>query len=85
MAQFFIPHAYEIYIDEETEVPRRILMISTHLAEHSAEGSIADARQEMVGAIATTVESKGLDGYAIKWGSTVESTFEDRIVFHRVQ
>lgn len=77
MTKISIPHATEVYIDRETEVPRAILMIATHLPEHSADVPFAQSRQEMLEAIVSIVGMEGLDGYEIKWGSTVESTLED--------
>ncbi len=58
-----IPHA-EAFVDN-SGYPWEILRVVTKLPEHSSAGPQADARWEMLKAIATKVAELNLQGYKI--------------------
>ena len=61
-----IPHAHTVNVI--TDPPRKILHVGTALAENpGAPGFNAEAKHEMMQAIAKCVSRKGLDGYKVHW------------------
>ena len=62
-----IPHALVAFVDRQSQVPREVLIVATSLPEQSPAGLEADARYEMLNAIAAEVAERGLHGYEIWW------------------
>ena len=69
MEDIKIPHAEKAYVDRSLS-PREFLHVVTKLPEHSPSGADADARHEMLKAIAAEVEARGLDFYRVYWSDS---------------
>jgi len=64
-----VPHAKTAFIDR-SRTPREVLIVVTELSEHSPAGNEADARHDMLQAIARTVAEHNVSGgYEVRWGS----------------
>jgi hypothetical protein len=61
-----IPHAKTAFVDR-SGFPREILIVVTDLPEHSPAGAEADARHEMMKAIANAVAENNLQDYKVRW------------------
>jgi hypothetical protein len=66
MDDFKIPHAENVFVDR-SDTPRDFLFVVTNLPEHSSAGTEADARHDMMKAIAAEVAARQLQGYKIRW------------------
>ena len=67
MEMINIPHAKTAFVDQ-SEFPREILIVVTELPEYSPAGLEADARHNMMKAVADAVADRHLQGYKISWG-----------------
>jgi hypothetical protein len=66
MENLKIPHAHKVHVI--LDPPRQILHVGTPLAESpGGVGFNAEAKQEMMKAIANRVARDGLDGYVVHW------------------
>ena len=66
MEDIKIPHAKRAFVDRSGS-PIEILRVFTELPEHSPSESDAQARHEMLQAIATEVADRKLDYYRVHW------------------
>ena len=67
MATFDIPYAESVFIDRTTEPLREILVVVTQLPEPSPAGSGANAREELLKAVALNLYQRRLNGHRIVW------------------
>lgn len=69
MEEIEIPHAEKAFIDKISSVPCEILVVVTRLPKESSAGRAADARYELLKAVAETKFLRGLHGDDIRWGA----------------
>jgi hypothetical protein len=66
MEKISIPHATGAFVDQ-SRFPYEILIAATALPEHSPAGPEADARHDMLKAIAAAVAQRQMQGYQVHW------------------
>jgi hypothetical protein len=69
MEDIKIPHAEKAYVDRSLS-PVEVLRVFTKLPEHSASKSDAEARDEMLAAIAKEVAERRLDYHRVHWSAS---------------
>jgi hypothetical protein len=72
MDEIQIPHAESAVIDRVSSAPREILVIVTKLPKRSPAGPDADARYELLKAVAEVKARFGLHGDDIRWESKAD-------------